>query len=142
VASKRQEGSSDRTAEPRPAFLHGVCVLEIEQGRRTPGAIAYECGQLPQDDRLADGFFIRPIIFTGINNTNPVAREEIFGPATCSRWNPCSNTSRSARASSSTSNERQMTISSRALVTEMSSRTTVLKSPQQHIPTIPLRGEM
>ena len=55
----------------------------IEQGRRTPGAIAYECGQLPQDDRLANGLFIRPVIFTGIDNSNPVAREEIFGPVTC-----------------------------------------------------------
>jgi acyl-CoA reductase-like NAD-dependent aldehyde dehydrogenase len=55
----------------------------IEQGRQTPGATAYECGQLPQYDRLARGFFIRPVIFTGIDNTNPVAREEIFGPVTC-----------------------------------------------------------
>jgi acyl-CoA reductase-like NAD-dependent aldehyde dehydrogenase len=55
----------------------------IEQGRQTPGATAYECGQLPQDDRLAHGFFIRPTIFTGVDNTNPVAREEIFGPVTC-----------------------------------------------------------
>jgi acyl-CoA reductase-like NAD-dependent aldehyde dehydrogenase len=55
----------------------------IEQGRQTFGATAYECGQLPQDERLAHGFFIRPVIFTGIDNTNPVAREEIFGPVTC-----------------------------------------------------------
>jgi acyl-CoA reductase-like NAD-dependent aldehyde dehydrogenase len=55
----------------------------IEPGRQTPGATAYECGKLPQDDRLAHGFFIRPTIFTGIDDTNPVAREEIFGPVTC-----------------------------------------------------------
>lgn len=55
----------------------------VEQGRRAPGATAHECGQLPQDGALAQGFFVRPVIFTGIGNTHPVAREEIFGPVTC-----------------------------------------------------------
>ena len=55
----------------------------IEQGRRHPGAVAHQCGQLPRDERLAQGLFVRPVIFTGLDNTHPVAREEIFGPVTC-----------------------------------------------------------
>lgn len=55
----------------------------IEQGRAAPGATAHECARLPADGALARGFFVRPVIFTGIDNTHPVAREEIFGPVTC-----------------------------------------------------------
>lgn len=66
-------------SEPQLQKVQGY----IEQGRQTPGATAHECGQLPPGDRLSQGFFVRPVIFTGIDNTNPVAREEIFGPVTC-----------------------------------------------------------
>lgn len=55
----------------------------IEAGRTVPGATAHECGELPQGDGLAQGLFLRPVIFTGIDNNSPVAREEIFGPVTC-----------------------------------------------------------
>lgn len=55
----------------------------IEQGRAAAGAIAHECGTLPSEGALSRGFFVRPVIFTGIDNTHPVAREEIFGPVTC-----------------------------------------------------------
>lgn len=55
----------------------------IEQGRAAPGATAHECARLPADGALAKGLFVRPVIFTGIDNTHPVAREEIFGPVTC-----------------------------------------------------------
>lgn len=55
----------------------------IERGRRQPGAIAHECGVLPTEQRLQRGFFVKPVVFTGIDNDHPVAREEIFGPVTC-----------------------------------------------------------
>lgn len=55
----------------------------IELGRSTNGATAYECGSLPDRGPLADGLFLRPVIFTGLDNQHPVAREEIFGPVTC-----------------------------------------------------------
>jgi acyl-CoA reductase-like NAD-dependent aldehyde dehydrogenase len=55
----------------------------VEQGRQAAGATAHECGQLPGEGALAQGLFVRPVIFTGIGNTHPVAREEIFGPVTC-----------------------------------------------------------
>ena len=55
----------------------------VEAGRATPGATAHECGELPREGLLANGYFARPVIFTGIDNSHPVAREEIFGPVTC-----------------------------------------------------------
>lgn len=55
----------------------------IEAGRGTAGAVAHEAGALPQEESLSQGFFVRPVVFTGIDNTHAVAREEIFGPVTC-----------------------------------------------------------
>jgi acyl-CoA reductase-like NAD-dependent aldehyde dehydrogenase len=55
----------------------------IEQGRAEPGAQAHECAQLPSDDALRDGLFVRPVLFTGLANSSRLAREEIFGPVTC-----------------------------------------------------------
>ena len=37
-------------------------------------------GKSPEKADLRDGFFIEPTIFTGVDNTMTVAREEIFGP--------------------------------------------------------------
>jgi aldehyde dehydrogenase (NAD+) len=55
----------------------------IEIGRQTPGAKAIECSALPEDPKLKDGLFVRPVILTGLTNDSRVAREEIFGPVTC-----------------------------------------------------------
>jgi acyl-CoA reductase-like NAD-dependent aldehyde dehydrogenase len=55
----------------------------IEYGRAEPGAKAHECSQLPADEALRAGLFVRPVIFTGLDNTSRLAREEIFGPVTC-----------------------------------------------------------
>ena len=55
----------------------------IELGRSLPGAIAHECCALPTEARFADGLFVRPVIFTGLDNRSRLAREEIFGPVTC-----------------------------------------------------------
>jgi acyl-CoA reductase-like NAD-dependent aldehyde dehydrogenase len=54
----------------------------VELGRNTPGATAFECSELPTDARLASGFFVRPVIFTGLTHDSPLAQEEIFGPVT------------------------------------------------------------
>jgi acyl-CoA reductase-like NAD-dependent aldehyde dehydrogenase len=40
-------------------------------------------GSRPQGDRLRDGFFFAPTVFTGATNAMCVAREEIFGPVAC-----------------------------------------------------------
>ncbi|MBT2325009.1 aldehyde dehydrogenase family protein [Variovorax paradoxus] len=55
----------------------------IESGRNSPGASAIECSALPSDDALREGLFVRPVIFTGLDNHSRLAREEIFGPVTC-----------------------------------------------------------
>ncbi|HYB57039.1 MAG TPA: aldehyde dehydrogenase family protein, partial [Alphaproteobacteria bacterium] len=46
------------------------------------GAVAHECSAMPKDARLKKGLFVRPVIFTGIDNSHRIAREEIFGPVT------------------------------------------------------------
>ena len=55
----------------------------IENGRTGSGATAHQCSQLPADEALRDGLFVRPVIFTGLDNASRLAREEIFGPVTC-----------------------------------------------------------
>jgi acyl-CoA reductase-like NAD-dependent aldehyde dehydrogenase len=55
----------------------------IESGRALPGAQAHECSALPTREDLRQGHFVRPVIFTGLDNSCRVAREEIFGPVTC-----------------------------------------------------------
>ena len=61
-----------------------VKVLDyIESGRAIPGARALECSALPTHEDLRQGLFVRPVIFTGLDNNSRLAREEIFGPVTC-----------------------------------------------------------
>lgn len=52
-------------------------------GEDTAGATAHVCSALPTDEHLADGLFVRPVIFTGVKNDDTLCREEIFGPVTC-----------------------------------------------------------
>jgi acyl-CoA reductase-like NAD-dependent aldehyde dehydrogenase len=59
----------------------------IAQGEAMAGARAIRCSRLPTDPALKDGLFIQPVIFVGVDNSAPIAREEIFGPVTCViRW--------------------------------------------------------
>jgi acyl-CoA reductase-like NAD-dependent aldehyde dehydrogenase len=37
-------------------------------GRATPGAEALECSAMPTDPRFAEGLFVRPVIFLGLDN--------------------------------------------------------------------------
>ena len=55
----------------------------IRIGEGTPGMHAIACSKLPDDDRLKDGLFVRPVVFVGATNDSRLAREEIFGPVTC-----------------------------------------------------------
>jgi acyl-CoA reductase-like NAD-dependent aldehyde dehydrogenase len=55
----------------------------IRIGEETPGAKALRCSAMPADQKLAQGYFVQPVIFTGIANDNRICREEIFGPVTC-----------------------------------------------------------
>ncbi|MDB5685986.1 MAG: aldehyde dehydrogenase family protein [Rhizorhabdus sp.] len=51
----------------------------IERAKAS-GAVCVLGGQRPADAALADGWFVEPTIFTGVDNAMPIAREEVFGP--------------------------------------------------------------
>lgn len=55
----------------------------VELGKKLPGAVAHICCELPVDNRLKKGYFVQPVIFTGVTNESRLAQEEIFGPVTC-----------------------------------------------------------
>jgi len=50
---------------------------------REEGATAAAGGALPDDPKLAKGWFVSPTIYTGVKNDMRIAREEIFGPIAC-----------------------------------------------------------
>ena len=54
----------------------------INEGKATPGATAHECSAMPSDPALKKGLFLRPVIFTGLDASSRLVREEIFGPVT------------------------------------------------------------
>jgi acyl-CoA reductase-like NAD-dependent aldehyde dehydrogenase len=47
---------------------------------RREGALCVLGGGKPASGELAEGWFVEPTIFTGVNNTMRIAREEVFGP--------------------------------------------------------------
>ena len=55
----------------------------IAIGESTKGATAIRCSALPKDAAFKDGLYLQPVLFTGLDNNSPLAREEIFGPVTC-----------------------------------------------------------
>jgi acyl-CoA reductase-like NAD-dependent aldehyde dehydrogenase len=50
--------------------------IEIGQGEAT---LAVQ-GTRPSDPRLSNGYFVPPTIFADVENSDTIAREEIFGP--------------------------------------------------------------
>ena len=54
----------------------------IAEGAATPGATAHVCSAMPTDPALKKGLFVQPVIFTGLDGTSRLVREEIFGPVT------------------------------------------------------------
>jgi acyl-CoA reductase-like NAD-dependent aldehyde dehydrogenase len=54
----------------------------IEEGKATPGATAHVCSALPTDPALRKGLFLQPVIFTGLDSSSRLVKEEIFGPVT------------------------------------------------------------
>ena len=54
----------------------------VKEGKATPGATALECSAMPTDPALKKGLFMRPVIFTGLDASSRLVREEIFGPVT------------------------------------------------------------
>lgn len=54
----------------------------IDEGEKTPGANGRACSAMPKDPALKKGLFIQPYIFTGLDKSSRLVREEIFGPVT------------------------------------------------------------
>jgi acyl-CoA reductase-like NAD-dependent aldehyde dehydrogenase len=54
----------------------------IAEGMATPGATAHVCSAMPTDPALRKGLFLQPVIFTGLDASSRLVREEIFGPVT------------------------------------------------------------
>jgi acyl-CoA reductase-like NAD-dependent aldehyde dehydrogenase len=55
-------------------------ILEYIALAREGGAQCVLGGGVPTDARLGEGWFVEPTIFTGVNNSMRIAREEVFGP--------------------------------------------------------------
>jgi len=55
----------------------------IALGEQSAGAQALKCSKMPSDPQLQRGYFVQPVIFTGVANDNRLCQEEIFGPVTC-----------------------------------------------------------
>ena len=55
-------------------------ILEYMALARGAGAECVLGGGTPTDARLGGGWFVEPTIFTGVNNSMRIAREEVFGP--------------------------------------------------------------
>jgi acyl-CoA reductase-like NAD-dependent aldehyde dehydrogenase len=54
----------------------------IAEGKATPGATAHVCSAMPTDPALRKGLFVQPVIFTGLDGSSRLVKEEIFGPVT------------------------------------------------------------
>ncbi len=55
-------------------------VLDYIGYARDGGAECVLGGGVPQDGALGGGWFVEPTVFTGVNNSMRIAREEVFGP--------------------------------------------------------------
>lgn len=78
-----------RIGDPKLADTQVGPVTTRQQRERILGYMALareggaECvlgGGAPSDARLGGGWFVEPTIFTGVNNSMRIAREEVFGP--------------------------------------------------------------
>jgi betaine-aldehyde dehydrogenase len=69
----------ETTMGPLISSEHKETVLSYVGSGRESAAVAYE-GALPADPGLTGGYFVPPTIFTDVDNTARIAREEIFGP--------------------------------------------------------------
>ncbi|WP_043357802.1 aldehyde dehydrogenase family protein [Cupriavidus basilensis] len=76
-------GAVDGTVGPMTTHAQYQKVQEYYAIARAEGAVAAVGGRLPDDPALADGWFVLPTIYTGVDNSMRIAREEVFGPVAC-----------------------------------------------------------
>ncbi|MEX0602880.1 MAG: aldehyde dehydrogenase family protein, partial [Bacteroidota bacterium] len=73
---------ADRTTDigPLVSRKQQERVIGFMETGKNEGAILMAGGVVPSDPALARGFFVEPTIFTDVDNSMTIAREEIFGP--------------------------------------------------------------
>ncbi len=71
---------ADTQVGPITTQAQRATVLSYLDVARADGARCVLGGGRPAADDLADGWFVEPSIFTGVNNGMRIAREEVFGP--------------------------------------------------------------
>jgi acyl-CoA reductase-like NAD-dependent aldehyde dehydrogenase len=69
----------ETTMGPLISSEHKEKVLSYVGSGKESASVAYE-GSLPGDPGLEGGYFVPPTIFTDVENSARIAREEIFGP--------------------------------------------------------------
>lgn len=62
---------------------HRARVAEYLSIGRAEGATVRAQAALPDDPRLANGYYVAPTLFTDVRPDMRIAKEEIFGPVTC-----------------------------------------------------------
>ncbi|WP_404477789.1 aldehyde dehydrogenase [Novosphingobium sp. BL-52-GroH] len=65
---------------PMVAHAHRDKVAAMVEGAVAAGAQVLCGGHAPEGEAFADGAWFLPTILTGVANTDPICREEIFGP--------------------------------------------------------------
>jgi len=53
-------------------------VLDYHRDREKRGASCVLGGGVPRDPALGNGWFVEPTVFTGVDNSMRIAREEVF----------------------------------------------------------------
>lgn len=83
VRALRTGDPLDKTTQigPLVSAAHRERVLGYIGGARASGARLTTGGRIPTDHPL--GWFVEPTVFVDVDNTMPIAREEIFGPVLC-----------------------------------------------------------
>lgn len=72
--------SADTQVGPVTTRQQRQRILDYMAIAREAGACCVLGGGTPREARLGEGWFVEPTIFTGVNNSMRIAREEVFGP--------------------------------------------------------------
>lgn len=76
-------GGENSTVGPMTTHAQYQKVQDYYAIAEAEGAKAEVGGKLPDDPGLAGGWFVSPTIYSGVNNSMRIAREEVFGPVAC-----------------------------------------------------------
>jgi betaine-aldehyde dehydrogenase len=68
---------------PIASFAHRDRIADMVDTARAAGADVLTGGAAPKEARLSKGAFYLPTILSGIDNSAPIAQQEIFGPVLC-----------------------------------------------------------